>query len=90
MSYRILNFIKNNYDANTERIEEELKSLEESSIKMKKDWSRYLLQVADYIQIYWNEGDTIVGPGRGSGVSFYINYILGITQVDPTKEKSYT
>ncbi len=87
LSYRILQFISQNSDADINRIEIELKSVYDSSIKMNMCWSRYLLQVSDYINIYWTEGDSIVGPGRGSAVAFYINYILNTTQIDPTKEK---
>lgn len=72
------------------RINEELNSLWVSSEKQNVRWSAYLLQMADYIDIFWNDGDTIVGPGRGSGAGFYINYLLGITQIDPTREKVKT
>ena len=52
-------------------------------------WSAYTNQVADYVNICWNAGDTLVGP-RGSAVGFYINYLLGITSIDPTREKAQT
>lgn len=68
-------------------IELELQTVRDASIKQKMVWSRYFLQVADYIDIMWNEGDSIVAPGRGSGVGFYINYLLDITQVDPLREE---
>lgn len=67
-------------------IEIELQTVRDASIKQNMVWSRYFLQVADYVEIMWNEGDSIVAPGRGSGGGFYLNYILDITQVDPLKE----
>lgn len=70
-----------------DEIEIELKTVRDSSIKQNMVWSKYFLQVADYIDIMWTDGDSIVGPGRGSGVGFYLNYLLDITQVDPLREK---
>lgn len=71
-----------------DRIETELKILWNSSRKMNMAWSAYSLQVSDYVNIYWNKADSLVGPGRGSAVGEYINYLLNITQVDPTREKT--
>ena len=51
-------------------------------------WSKYLLQVADYIDIFWSEGDSIVCPSRGSAGASYVCYLLGIIQIDRTREKT--
>lgn len=89
LAYKIIKYCDGNRNiANLSRIEEELKSIITSDEAMNQKWSKYLLQVSDYIKLYWAEGDSLVGPGRGSGVSFYINFILGITQIDPTREKA--
>lgn len=69
-----------------ERIEVELNTLWNSSEKQDIRWSAYLLQESDYVKIFWE--DSLVGPGRGSGVSFYLNYLLDICQIDPTREKA--
>ena len=69
-----------------ERIEVELNTLWTSSEKQDIRWSAYLLQESDYVKIFWE--DSLVGPGRGSGVSFYLNYLLDICQIDPTREKA--
>lgn len=69
-----------------ERIETELNTLWISSEKQNIRWSAYLLQESDYVEIFWEE--SLVGPGRGSGVSFYLNYLLDICQIDPTREKA--
>lgn len=61
--------------------------IEESSKKMNVRWSRYLLQIAIDVQIAWNAG-TLVGAGRGSGVGFCLLNILGITQINPLREKT--
>lgn len=73
-----------------ERATVELETVWKASKKQNLVWSKYFLQVADYIDIAWTEGDTIVGCGRGSGVGFYLNYLLDVTQVDPIREKVKT
>lgn len=69
------------------RMNTELEVVWNASEKQNLKWSKYFLQVADYIKIAWDEGDTLVGPGRGSGVGFYLNYLLDIIQIDPMVEK---
>lgn len=92
MIHRLLNKMNSNpeFFYTKERIERatvELQTVLDASKKQNLTWSKYFLQVADYIDIAWTEGDTIVGPGRGSGVSFYLNYLLDIIQIDPIVEK---
>lgn len=69
------------------RMNTELETVWNASEKQNLKWSKYFLQVADYIHIAWEDGDTLVGPGRGSGVGFYLNYLLDIIQIDPMVEK---
>lgn len=52
-------------------------------------WSAYYLNLQNIIDICWNAG-SIVGPGRGSGVGFILLYCLGITQINPLREKTKT
>ena len=52
-------------------------------------WSAYLLNLQRIIDLCWEAG-TIVGPGRGSGVGFNLLYVLGITQINPLREKTKT
>jgi DNA polymerase-3 subunit alpha len=68
------------------RMEVELETVWNASQKQNITWTKYFLQVSDYIDIAWTEGDTIVGAGRGSGVGFYLNYLLDIIQIDPMVE----
>lgn len=67
-----------------------LKSILDSSRAMGVPWSAYLLNVKDYIDIIWDEGDSITPVGRGSGGGFLLLYILGITQMNPLKERTKT
>ena len=52
-------------------------------------WSAYFLNLQNIIDSCWDAG-TLVGCGRGSGVGFILLYILGITQINPLREKSQT
>ena len=72
-----------------EKINECLHYIKDSSEKMKVRWSKYLLQIAIDVQIAWKAG-TLVGAGRGSGVGFCLLNILGITQINPLREKTKT
>ena len=68
----------------------------ELSIIIKMGFADYLLIVADYVNYAKNYSKKIgkvsgrkvsigygVGPGRGSGAGCIVNYLLGITDVDP-------
>lgn len=63
-----------------ERLEYECKVLAE------KNFSTYILIVADFITWAKNKGIR-VGPGRGSGAGSLVAYLTRITEVDPLKPK---
>ena len=50
-------------------------------------WSAYFLNLQKIVEVCWDAG-SLVGCGRGSGVGFILLYILGITQINPLKEKT--
>lgn len=52
-------------------------------------WSAYFLNLQKIVDTCWDAG-SLVGCGRGSGVGFILLYILGITQINPLKEKTST
>ena len=60
-----------------------------SSEVNKTHWSSYFLNLEKIIDVCWDSG-TLIGPGRGSGVGFILLYILGITQINPLREKTRT
>ena len=60
-----------------ERVKTELGVLEE------KDFSSYMLIVADYIN--WAKNIMPVGPARGSAAGSLVAYLTGITSIDPIK-----
>ena len=71
-----------------DQMDMELSIIWNSSVKQNVNWSKYFLQVADYTNIYWTTGDSLVAPGRGSAVASYVCFALNITQIDPTREKA--
>lgn len=66
-----------------------LNDLKISSETMNVRWSAYLMQIADYVNIAW-DCDTLVAPSRGSGGGFCLLNMLGITQINPLREKTQT
>lgn len=60
-----------------------------SSEVNKTHWSAYFLNLQRNIEVCWEAG-TLVGPGRGSGVGFYILYLLDIIQINPMWETTRT
>ena len=72
-----------------ERIDYELEQIYETSIKIEQSLADYFITMAKMIEIIWNEGDSIVGPGRGSASGFLVNYLVGITQIDPMTQDIY-
>ncbi|MFA4999373.1 MAG: DNA polymerase III subunit alpha [Parcubacteria group bacterium] len=56
----------------------------ELSVVEKTGYASYFLIVQDFIRFAKSHG-IAVGPGRGSGASSIVSYILGITEIDPLK-----
>ena len=88
----VLNKIKEDSQYQNKRAYDEinicLKSVWDSSEASHTRWSAYLMNVRDYIEIAWEDGDTLIGPSRGSGGGFILLNILGITQINPLREKT--
>lgn len=71
-------------------IDDNLKAIRLASEKMDIRWSAYLLNLRDYVNVIWNDGDSLMGPSRGSGTGFLLLYMLGITQINPLRETTKT
>ncbi|MGD7046965.1 DNA polymerase III subunit alpha [Rossellomorea marisflavi] len=69
------------------RINMELEELWEISVNLNQAMTSYYITVQEIINIIWSDdecgGNSLVGSGRGSAAGFLINYLLGITQVNP-------
>ena len=74
-------------DEYLDRLEEELATFKAISENIKQPLSDYFNTMAKIIDIVWTDGDSLVGPGRGSGCGCLINYLLGITQLDPLRQE---
>lgn len=68
-------------DKELARLEEELDILWFLSERLKQPLSAYLNLCQHIIDITWKV--SICAPGRGSACGYYINYLIGITQVNP-------
>lgn len=69
------------------RLDEELYHIHAISERLNQPLSNYFNTMAKIMDIVWTDGDSIVGPGRGSGCGCLINYLVGITQLDPLRQE---
>ncbi|MEM5009396.1 PHP domain-containing protein [Niallia taxi] len=68
------------------RLNLETGELYEISLKLNQAMSSYYVTVREIINIIWDDecgGNSLVGSGRGSAAGYLINYLLGITQINP-------
>ena len=57
------------------------RTISELKVIKEKEFSEYFLTMKRIIDVAWKK--LIVGPGRGSGAGSLVNYLLGITNIDP-------
>lgn len=93
LAYAIIDRIKDDETLNNQATYDEINAcLEDTWISSEVNgsrWSAYFLNLQNIIDACWDAG-TLVGCGRGSGVGFILLYLLGITQINPLREKSQT
>jgi DNA polymerase III subunit alpha len=65
------------------RINIELGEIWKISEVLNETVSAYYNTMKKIIDIMWEDGDSIVGPARGSITGYYIAYLINITQVNP-------
>lgn len=78
--------IKHNEELNEEnlsRINIELEELYHISKKLHQPLSSYFVLTKELIDIMWKV--SLVGVSRGSASCYYVNYLLGIVQINPIK-----
>ena len=66
-----------------DRIEVELSEMWKVTEKIHTSISSYYISTLELIEIMWNEGDSLVGPARGSVTGMYTMYLIGLIQVNP-------
>lgn len=64
------------------RLEEELWTIKEVGNGINQSMSDYFTSMSKMVDLMWEAG-SLVGPSRGSAGALLINYLLGITQIDP-------
>ena len=76
-------FSKEKFFEYIDRINTELKEMWLVTEKIGNSISSYYITTRWLIEIMWNEGDSLVGPARGSVTGMETMYLIGITQIDP-------
>ena len=93
LAYAIIDRIKDDKTLHNKETYDEINAcLEDTWVSSEVNgsrWSAYFLNLQNIIDACWDAG-TLVGCGRGSGVGFILLYLLGITQINPLREKSQT
>ena len=74
-----------NQDEYYSRLEEEFWTLKQVGDIIEQPMSDYFITMSKIIELCWDDADSIVGPSRGSAGALFINYLLGITQMNPIK-----
>ena len=69
------------YQASYDELNKNLAETWQSSEVNNTHWSAYFLNLQKILDVCWEAG-TLVGAGRGSGVGFYLLYILDIIQIN--------
>lgn len=73
------------YSETFERIEQEVTEFWYVSDIIEDRLGAYFVTISKLVEIMWNEGDSLVGVGRGSAVSSIVSYLLEVTQINPLK-----
>lgn len=69
------------------RLEEEFWTLKQVGDIIEQPMADYFITMAKIIDICWDDANSIVGPSRGSAGALLINYLIGITQMNPVEMK---
>lgn len=77
---------KSDVERYVEELDYEFEQTNAISKNLNQPMSSYFITMKKFIDIMWSDGDSIVGPGRGSSASSLVNYLLGITQIDPLSQ----
>lgn len=80
------NVPKHRIEAYLDRLEIELRTLALISEAKKVKIANYFTTMNKLMDIVWHQADSLVGPSRGSAGGFLINYLLGITQMNPMEQ----
>lgn len=68
------------------RLDEEMMNLVGISEAKDTTMSAYFILMSRFIDIIWEEGESLIGVSRGSASGWVLNFLLGITQINPLKQ----
>jgi DNA polymerase-3 subunit alpha len=71
-----------NYEEYYKRLEEELWTIKTVGDSINQSMSDYFITMSKMVDLIWEAG-SIVGPSRGSAGALLLNYLIGITQINP-------
>ena len=78
--------VKEDYKETFERIDLECQQILGVSKVRKQPISAYFTTMKKNIDIIWQKANALIMPGRGSAGAYMINFLLGITQLNPLKQ----
>ena len=78
--------VKEDYKETFERIDLECQQILGVSKVRKQPISAYFTTMKKNIDIIWEKAESLIMPGRGSAGAYMINFLLGITQLNPLKQ----
>ena len=67
------------------RLQEEFWTIRSVGEEIDQHMSDYFITMSKMIDIMWNDAGSLVGPARGSAGVMLINYLTGITQMNPVE-----
>lgn len=85
VAHGFIKHYKNSWDLDKyyARLQEEFWTIRSVGREIDQHMSDYFISMAKMIQIIWDDAGSIVGPARGSAGVVLINYLIGITQMNP-------
>ena len=84
-----LSLSKEKQEEYLERIEKECLEYWLTSERLGQTISSYILMVREIERIMWEEANSLVGIARGSAGSTLVNYLCGLTQMNPLEQGIY-
>ena len=84
--FEIRNIPREEWKETLIRLDEEMENLLGISVAKNVTMSAYFILMHKFIDIIWEQANSIVGVSRGSAGGWVLNYLLGIVQINPLKQ----
>ena len=86
--FELRNIPREEWEETLVRLDEEVLNLLGISKAKDTTMSAYFVLMHKFIDIIWEQANSIVGVSRGSAAGWVLNYLLGIVQINPLKQPS--